>query len=154
MAENHNLPEEKQQEEVSKEIQIQRIYIKDVSFEAPNLPQVFQQEWEPKVSFSLNTATNELGDDLYEVVLHINIETKLEKSEDTAFLCEIQQAGIFLVKGLKDLELAHCLAAQCPSILYPYARELISSLVNRGTFPQLNLAPVNFDELFVEYLQK
>lgn len=133
---------------------IQRIYVKDVSFEAPNLPQVFQQEWEPKLAFDLGTETKQVGDDLYEVVLNISVETTMEGSGDVAFICEVKQAGVFIISGLEEMQLAHSLTSHCPGILFPYARELVSSLVNRGTFPALNLAPVNFDALFMEYLQR
>ncbi len=136
------------------ELQIQRIYIKDVSFEAPNLPHIFQQEWKPKLGFELDTETVQLGEDLYEVTLHLNVQTTLEESGDIAFICEVKQTGVFSIKGLEGVQLAHCLAAQCPNILYPYARELISSLVSRGTFPALNLSPVNFDALFLDYLER
>lgn len=142
------------EEQTPFEMQIQRIYIKDVSFEAPNLPEIFHQEWQPKLGFELDTETVKLGDDLYEVTLHINVETKLEGSDDVAFICEVKQAGVFTIKGLEGVQLAHCLASQCPNVLYPYARELIASLVNRGTFPALNLSPVNFDALFLDYLQR
>ncbi|CDF97647.1 protein-export chaperone SecB [Avibacterium paragallinarum] len=135
-------------------LQIQRIYVKDVSFEAPNLPAIFQQEWKPQLSFDLNSETTQLADDLYEVCLKISIETTLEESKDVAFICEVQQAGIFTISGLDDLQLSHCLMSQCPNMLFPYARELIASLVNRGTFPPLNLSPVNFDALFMEYLER
>lgn len=134
------------------ELQIQRIYVKDVSFEAPNLPTIFQQEWKPQLGFELNTETRELAEDTYEVTLHINAQTTMEDSGDVAFICEVKQAGIFTIKGLEGEFLAHCLASQCPNILYPYARELIASLVNRGTFPALNLSPINFDALFLDYL--
>lgn len=136
------------------ELQIQRIYVKDVSFEAPNLPNIFHQEWKPQLGFELDTETKEIGEDLYEVVLHITVQTTLEDSNDVAFICEVKQAGVFTIKGLEGIQLAHCLASQCPNVLYPYARELISSLVNRGTFPALNLSPVNFDALFMDYLQR
>lgn len=141
-----------QETEVPFEFQIQRIYVKDVSFEAPNLPNIFHQEWKPQLGFELDTETRELGEDLYEVVLHVNVSTTLEDSGDTAFICEVKQAGVFTIKGLEGIQLAHMLAAQCPEILYPYARELIASLVNRGTFPALNLSPVNFNALFADYL--
>ncbi len=133
-------------------LQIQRIYIKDVSFEAPNLPHIFHQEWKPKLGFDLSTETAQVGEDLYEICLNISVETTLEESGDLAFICEVKQAGVFTITGLEGVELAHCLTSQCPSLLYPYARELISSLVSRGTFPALNLSPVNFDALFVEYM--
>lgn len=142
------------EQQVQPVLQIQRIYVKDVSFEAPNLPQVFQQEWNPKLGFDLSTEAKQVGDDLYEVCLNLSVETTLEDSGDVAFICEVKQAGIFNISGLEQIQMAHCLTAQCPSMLFPYARELVSSLVNRGTFPALNLAPVNFDALFMEYLQR
>lgn len=134
--------------------QIQRIYVKDVSFEAPNLPQIFHQEWKPNLNFDLSTEAKQLGEDLYEVVLNISAETTLEDSGDVAFICEVKQAGVFTISGLEDMHMAHCLTSQCPSILFPYARELVASLVNRGTFPALNLSPVNFDALFMEHLRR
>lgn len=142
------------EEQVQTVLQIQRIYVKDVSFEAPNLPHIFQQDWKPKLGFDLSTETKQLGEDLYEISLNISVETTLEDSGDVAFICEVKQAGIFTISGLEDMQLAHCLTSQCPSMLFPYARELVSSLVNRGTFPALNLAHVNFDALFIDYLQR
>lgn len=150
-AENEVVANEEQAQTV---LQIQRIYVKDVSFEAPNLPHIFQQDWKPKLGFDLSTETKQVGDDLYEVSLNISVETTLEDSGDVAFICEVKQAGIFMISGLEDMQLAHCLTSQCPSMLFPYARELVASLVNRGTFPALNLAPVNFDALFIDYLQR
>lgn len=151
MTEQNQATEQQEQEVV---FQIQRIYVKDVSFEAPNLPQIFQQEWEPNLSFDLSTEAKELGDNLYEVTLNISAETTLEKSGDVAFICEVKQSGIFAISGLEDMQMAHCLTSQCPNILFPYARELVASLVNRGTFPPLNLSPVNFDALFMEHLRR
>ncbi|QLB21023.1 protein-export chaperone SecB [Vespertiliibacter pulmonis] len=136
------------------EMQIQRIYIKDVSFEAPNLPTIFHQEWKPQLGFELDTETVQVSEDTYEVTLHINVQTTLEDSNDVAFICEVKQAGVFTITGIDGIQLAHCLASKCPEVLYPYARELIASLVNRGTFPALNLSPVNFDALFVDYLER
>ncbi|MGK2888706.1 MAG: protein-export chaperone SecB [Candidatus Malihini olakiniferum] len=132
--------------------QIQRIYTKDVSFEAPHAPQMFQQDWQPEVKLDLDTASSQLAEEVYEVVLRITVTSTL--GENTAFLCEVQQAGIFTVGGLEGTQLAHCLGAYCPNILFPYARECVTSMVTRGTFPQLNLAPVNFDALFMNYLQQ
>lgn len=132
--------------------QIQRIYTKDVSFEAPNAPKVFQQEWQPEIKLDLDTASSQLAEDIYEVVLRVTVTATL--GDDTAFLCEVQQAGIFIISGIDGTQMAHCLGAYCPNILFPYARECITSQVSRGTFPQLNLAPVNFDALFMNYLQQ
>jgi len=143
-----------EEQETQAILQIQRIYVKDVSFEAPNLPHIFNQEWKPKLAFDLSTETVKLADDLYEVCLNISVETTLEDSDDVAFICEVKQAGVFTISGLDDMQMAHCLTSQCPNMLFPYARELVSNLVNRGTFPALNLSPVNFDALFVEYLQR
>ncbi|ORM62515.1 protein-export chaperone SecB [Pantoea rodasii] len=134
------------------QFQIQRVYTKDVSYEAPNAPQVFQKEWEPEVKLDLDTASSQLADEVYEVVLRVTVTATV--GEDTAFLCEVQQAGIFTISGIEGTQMAHCLGAYCPNILFPYARECITSLVSRGTFPQLNLAPVNFDALFMNYLQQ
>jgi len=132
--------------------QIQRVYTKDISFEAPNAPQIFQKEWEPDVKLDLDTASTQLSEGIYEVVLRVTVTATV--GEDTAFLCEVQQAGIFTISGIEGSQMAHCLGAYCPNILFPYARECISALVSRGTFPQLNLAPVNFDALFMNYLQQ
>ncbi|MDO5054151.1 protein-export chaperone SecB [Pasteurella oralis] len=145
---------EKEEQEVQPVLQIQRIYVKDVSFEAPNLPHIFQQDWDPKLGFDLSTEAKQVGDDLYEVCLNISVETTMESTGDVAFICEVKQAGVFTISGLEDMQMAHCLTSQCPSMLFPYARELVSSLVNRGTFPALNLSPVNFDALFMDYLQR
>ncbi len=142
------------EEQAQAVLQIQRIYVKDVSFEAPNLPHIFNQEWKPNLKFDLSTQAKQLADDLYEVTLHISVETTLEDSGDVAFICEVQQAGVFTISGLEDMQMAHCLTSQCPNMLFPYARELVSNLVNRGTFPALNLSPVNFDALFMQYLER
>lgn len=141
-----------EQEQQGAQFTIQRIYIKDVSFETPNSPKIFQQEWAPEVKLDLDTRTTKLDEGVYEVTLMVTVTAKI--GEETAFLCEVQQAGIFSVPQMEDAHLAHMLGAFCPNILFPYARETISSLVNRGTFPQLNLAPVNFDALFAQYAQQ
>ena len=132
--------------------QIQRIYTKDTSFEAPNSPAIFQHEWQPEVNLDIDSSSTKLMEDLYEVVLRVTVTAKIK--EDVAFLCEVQQAGAFAVSGLDSDQLAHCFGAYCPNILFPYARECISSLVSRGSFPQLNLAPVNFDALYMNHLQQ
>ncbi|MDU8924913.1 protein-export chaperone SecB [Pasteurellaceae bacterium LIM206] len=154
MAEENQSAAPQAEEQAQAVLQIQRIYVKDISFEAPNLPAIFQQEWKPNLNFNLGTEAKQLGDDLYEVVLHLTVETRLEDSNDLAFLCEVKQAGVFTISGLEDMQMTHCLTSQCPNMLFPYARELVSNLVNRGTFPALNLSPVNFDALFVEHLRR
>lgn len=91
--------------------QIQRIYTKDVSFEAPNAPHVFQKDWQPEVKLDLDTASSQLADDVYEVVLRVTVTASL--GEETAFLCEVQQAGIFSISGIEGTQMAHCLGAYC-----------------------------------------
>ncbi|HGJ5860510.1 MAG TPA: protein-export chaperone SecB [Arsenophonus nasoniae] len=132
--------------------QIQRIYTKDISFETPSAPNIFQQEWQPEVKLDLDTSSSELAEHVYEVILRVTVTATV--ADETAFLCEVQQAGIFSIDGIEQSQMAHCLGAYCPNILFPYARECITNLVSRGTFPQLNLAPVNFDALFMNYLQQ
>lgn len=131
---------------------IQRIYIKDVSFETPNSPELFTQQWKSEVNLELNTNVNRLDNGVYEVVLQVTVTSKA--GEKTAFLVEVQQAGIFTASGFSDPELGHMLNSYCPNILFPYAREVISDLVTKGSFPQLLLAPVNFDALYAQHLQQ
>ncbi|MCL1125798.1 protein-export chaperone SecB [Shewanella surugensis] len=139
-------------EQTGPQFNIQRIYTKDISFETPNSPAVFQKEWVPEVKLDLDTRTEKLADDVYEVILSLTVTAK--NGDETAFLCEVQQAGIFSITGLTEPQLAHSLGAYCPNVLFPYARETVGSLVGRGTFPQLNLAPVNFDALFAQHMQQ
>ncbi len=134
------------------EFHIQRVYIKDVSFEAPNTPAIFQKDWKPEVKLDMDTKTAVLAEDIYEVVLTLTVTCTLEA--DTAFLCEVKQAGIFTAANLDAQQLAHCLGSYCPNILFPYAREAVAGLVSKGSFPQLNLAPVNFDALFSAHMAK
>jgi preprotein translocase subunit SecB len=137
---------EQQEQAAQIEFNIQRIFVKDISFECPNSPTIFKKEWAPEVSMDIDTKSQKLEDGVFEVVLTLTTTAKV--GEEVAFLCEVQQAGIFSVGQLEGPQMAHCLNAFCPNILFPYARETVSSLVTRGTFPQLNLAPVNFDALF------
>ncbi|KZN41486.1 protein-export chaperone SecB [Pseudoalteromonas luteoviolacea] len=146
---NQNAAAEQQE---GPQFNIQRIYVKDVSFETPNSPTIFQKEWTPEVKLDMDTRSAKLDEGVFEVVLALTVTATV--GEETAFLCEIQQAGIFSVGELEEIQLAHMLGAFCPNILFPYAREAVANLVNRGTFPQLNLAPVNFDALFAQYMQQ
>ena len=131
---------------------IQKIYIKDVSFESPNAPAVFTEEWTPDSNLELNTNGKKLEDNVYEVVLSLTVTVK--NSDKVAHLVEIQQAGIFSIAGFNDSDLAHMLGSFCPNILFPYAREAVSDMVTRGGFPQLLLSPVNFDALYAQHLQQ
>lgn len=129
---------------------IQRIYVKDLSFETPNTPAVFQQQWEPELNLDLNTTTTKLEENVFEVVLTVTATVTNQKS--TAFLVEVKQAGIFTIQGAPENQLDHLLNSFCPNILFPYAREAITSQVIRGSFPQLVLAPINFDALYMQQL--
>lgn len=132
---------------------IQRVYVKDISFESPRAPEVFREAWQPRINLDLNTKSQKLEDGLYEVVLTLSITAQNEQQQ-TGFIVELQQAGIFQVTGLDEARLQHTLASFCPNILFPYARETVDSLVLRGSFPPLMLAPVNFDALYAEAMQK
>ena len=139
-----------EQQEAQPEFNIQRVYVKDISFECPNSPDIFKKEWAPEVSMDIDTQSKKLEEGVFEVTLSLTATAKI--GEEVAFLCEVQQAGIFSVGELDGPQMAHCLNAFCPNILFPYARQVIAGLVAGGTFPHLNLAPVNFDALFAQYV--
>lgn len=131
---------------------LQRIYTKDISFESPGAPMIFQEQWQPKVSMDLNSSHSKITDNQYEVVVSLTITTKL--GEKVAYIVEVQQAGVVLIKNIPEQQLGHMLGAYCPSLLFPYAREAVDSLVTRGSFPALMLAPVNFDVIYQQALQR
>lgn len=130
---------------------MQRIYTKDLSFESPGTPGIFRQQWQPKVNVDMNTKSEKIDDNgNFEVVLTLTITAKVD--EETAFLIEVQQAGIFLVAGFEGDNLRRILGTTAPNILFPYARENIDSLAVKGGFPPVMLAPVNFDALYQQAL--
>lgn len=141
-----------EQQAAETQFMIQRIYVKDFSFETTNTPAIFQQRWEPELSLDLNTQHTLLEDNIYEVVLTVTATVKNQNAN--AFLVEIQQAGIFTIQGAIPQQLDHLLGSFCPSILYPYAREAITTEVIRGSFPQLVLAPINFDAMYMQQLEE
>ncbi|UNU72964.1 protein-export chaperone SecB [Moraxella nasovis] len=134
-------------EQQSPQLGLERIYVKDISFEVPSA-EVFTKEWQPQLDVSVTTTSNELDEDHKEIVLSVSVTAK--NSGSTAFIAEVQQAGIFLLRNIPEADLPHLLQAYCPNVLFPYAREVISDIVNRGSFPQLLLAPVNFDQAFLQ----
>ena len=140
------------QEAQNPQFSLQRIYVKDLSFEAPKSPEIFRQEWAPSVALDLNTRQRQLEGDFHEIVLTVSVTVK--NGEETAFIAEVQQAGIFLIKGLDAASMSPTLGAFCPNLLFPYAREALDSLVVRGSFPALMLAPVNFDALYAQELSR
>jgi len=131
---------------------IQKIYTKDLSFEAPNSPAIFSGEWKPAVNLNIGTDSSDLGSDHHEVTVSLTVTTKV--GEQTAFLVEVKQAGIFGIRGLNPDQLKQTLATYCANIIFPYAREVVSDLIIRGGFPQFNVAPVNFDALYAQQMQQ
>ncbi|NKC16951.1 MAG: protein-export chaperone SecB [Gammaproteobacteria bacterium] len=128
---------------------INKVYTKDLSFETPNSPDIFRVDWQPDVNINLSTEAAHLDGLLFEVVLAVTVTAKV--AEQTAFLVEVQQAGIFTIAGVPDDEMGQVLSSLCPGILFPYAREVVSDLVVRGGFPQVVLTPVNFDALYYKH---
>ncbi|MDH3948124.1 MAG: protein-export chaperone SecB [Gammaproteobacteria bacterium] len=147
MAENQS---EATQQGGNQQFAIQKIYIKDVSFESPNSPAMFTQEWQPEVNLDMNTNTQSLSEGVFEVVLSLTATVK--NADQTAFLVEVQQAGIFSISGFAENDMGHMLGSFCPNILFPYAREAVSDLVTKGGYPPLILAPVNFDALYAQHM--
>jgi preprotein translocase subunit SecB len=132
------------------EFAIQRLYVKDLSLETPNCPQIFLEPWDPEMSMDLATdASLVLEEGVREVVLTVTVTVKIKTK--VAFLVEVKQAGIFAMKGFTDEQQQHMLGSFCPNILYPYAREVVTDAVMRAGFPQLYLAPVNFDALYEQH---
>lgn len=131
---------------------IQRVYIKDASFEAPNSPQVFLEQWKPEMDMNIDTKTTKLEDNTHEVVLTVTANVKIK--DKTIFIAEVQQAGIFTIQNFPEDQLKRMLGSFCPNILYPYAREAVTGLVIKGGFPQLYLAPVNFDAIYMQQQEK
>jgi len=136
--------------EVSQEPQfaVQRIYLKDLSFETHNTPKIFTEEWQPELNLELHTNSNEIEPGVYEVILTVTVTVK--NKDKPAFLVEVAQAGIFTLHGFPTEQIEPLLGSFCPNLLFPYAREVVTCEVNRGSFPQLILAPVNFDALFMQ----
>lgn len=132
---------------------LQRVYIKDVSFEVPGAPKVFLQQWQPEVNIDLNTSVDRLEDGVhYDVTLALTVTAR--NQGEVAFLVEIKQAGIFQIEHVPEQEMAPLLGSYCPNLLFPFAREAISDLVGKGSFPQLLLQPINFDAVYAETLRK
>nr|VFK41977.1 MAG: preprotein translocase subunit SecB [Candidatus Kentron sp. SD]VFK48016.1 MAG: preprotein translocase subunit SecB [Candidatus Kentron sp. SD] len=131
---------------------IHRIYTKDISFETPNSPGIFRLDWQPELDVQLFTDASRLETEVYEVIMRITVTVKVK--DKTAFLAEVHQAGIFGIGEPQEDHLKHILSSFCPNILFPFAREAISDLVSRGGFPQLLLAPVNFDAMYAKHLRE
>ncbi|MBI5450292.1 MAG: protein-export chaperone SecB [Gammaproteobacteria bacterium] len=133
----------------SKVFDLQKIYIKDMSFENPNAPQIFTIPWQPRVGQHLSSRREQLGDGVYEVILSVTLTVSL--GERTAYLVEVHQAGIFRISGYPAAQLDALLGSYCLKILHPYIREAISDLIAKGGYPQFLLPPIDFDGLYADY---
>ena len=140
-------------EPVARQVVLQKVYIKDASLENPLAPQVFTRNWQPQLDVQVTSALQTLNPEQHQVLLTVTVTAKLE--QDVAFLAEVQQAGIFLVKGVADDgERRRVLGTECLTILYPFAREAVAELVQRGGFPQLLLQPIDFGALYEEHVRR
>ena len=136
-----------------RQIVLQKVYLKDASLEVPLAPQVYTRSWTPQVDVQIETRMETLNAEQHHVMLTVTVTAKLE--QEVAFLAEVKQAGIFLVRGVADgPEKQRVLGAECPQHLFPFAREAVAELVQRGGFPQLLLQPVNFDTLYQDHLAR
>ncbi len=136
-----------------KQFAIQRLYLKDASFESPDSPLSFNfTKWDPKVELNLTNTNAHIDGDIYEGVLCVTATVNLEGK--TAFLIEVHYAGLFGISGFDETERKYLLGSQCMNVLFPYAREVVSDLTIRGGFPPLILSPVNFDGLYQQHLQQ
>ncbi len=144
------MSEEKQ--EAQPQFGMKRVYLKDASLETPATPEVFNKPWAPQVHLEVNTSNRALDEQHFEVTLTLTVTVK--NDDTTAFLIEIQQAGIFMIAGFEPAQTHHTLGAYCPNLLFPYAREAVDNLATKASFPALMLAQVNFDALYAQQVQQ
>jgi len=136
-------------DENQKRISIVKVYVKDFSFESPKAPAIFNSgEWSPKTNLNLRSSHSRVNDNLHEVVLTITVDAK--EGDETIFLVELHQAGLFDVAGYTEDERGAIIGSFCPNILFPYARESIASIIQKGGFPEFVLQPINFDALYMQ----
>lgn len=143
---------EAQDAENQPQFALQRLFLKDISFESPNSPEVFLGQWGPKVNMDVNTGAKFLENDLYEVVLTITVT--VENADKVAYLIEVKQAGIFGLKNMDEDTKTQAIGTICPTTLFPYAREAVDSMAIRGGFPALHLAPMNFDAMYADAVKR
>lgn len=136
----------------SPSLALQKLFLKDVSFEVPNSPDIFNEKAQPEIKMNLNQKVKNLDSDYYEVVLTVTITCNA--GEKTAYLAEVQQGGIFMLKNFPEQALHQTLGSYCPNMLFPYARQMISNLVGNGGFQPIMLQPVNFDQLYAQQMQQ
>lgn len=133
------------------QLALERIYVKDMSLEVPGA-NVFTREWQPELDINLSSNAEKLDDEHYQVILTVNVTAN--NSGETAFIAEVHQAGIFMMQNIPEDQMGAILGAYCPNVLFPYAREVVSDIVTRGSFPQLLLAPVNFDQAYQQSVEQ
>lgn len=138
-------------EEQQVQLALERIYVKDASFEIPG-PQVFTKEWQPELNINLSSAAEKIDANHFEVSLKVVVEA--QNASETAFIVDVTQSGIFLIDGVDEDRLPYILGAYCPNILFPFLREAVNELVTKGSFPQLLLTPINFDAEFEANMQR
>jgi len=139
-------------EEQQSRFVIQKIYTKDISFETPNSPDIFREEWKPKLDLQMGNEYVRIDEDNHEITLTVTVTATV--GDKVAFLAEVKQAGVFSLTGYSDQEMGPLVGSYCPNTLFPFAREVISDIVLKGGFPQLVLAPVNFDALYMKQIEK
>lgn len=140
------------QAQATAQVNVQKIYIKDASFEAPSAPQIFQDQGQPQIQLNLGQRTAAIGQDVYEVVLTVTVTCKL--ADKTAYLAEVQQAGIFGLTGFPAGDLQAVLGTFCPHTLFPYARQAVANLIMDGGFPPFQLQPINFEQIYADQMQR
>lgn len=138
--------------EEEQKFEIQKIFLRDVSFESPHSPEIFREQWKPKTDIQIGAQNSTISEDLYEVTLSVTVTAKQE--DRTAFLVELKQSGVFLIKNFPQQQLNQLLGSYCPHSLFPFAREAVSDLIGKGGFPPMLLSPVNFDALYAQQLAK
>lgn len=141
-----------QPQQPSQHFEIQKVYLKDVSLETPNSPMIFTDTGQPMTEVRLETGAIPVSEELFEVTLTLTITTKL--GERTAYLVEVQQSGLFTLRGFNESQMGHMLHAFCPTVLFPFAREELASLIGKGGFPPILLNPINFDSMYLQRLQQ
>ena len=138
-----------------KRLSVVKIYVKDFSFESPQAPNIFNaEEWAPNTNLNLRSAHSPISDTFHEVVLTITVEAKEKDSDKAIFLVELQQAGVFDISGYEKEEMGVLIGSFCPGVLYPYAREAIAGIIQKGGFPEFVLQPINFEALYAQSLEQ
>ncbi len=131
---------------------IEKLYVKDLSVEVPNAPEIFLEREAPQINIQLNTSGRGVGEGIYEVVLTVTVTAK--SGEKTVFLVEVGQAGVFRIQNVPEDQMEPLIAVACPNILFPYAREAVSDAVTRAGFQPIVLQPVNFEGMYMQRLQE